>query len=78
MEEDIHVEISVDARGLVAVVVKWISKEELIPWEEMAVSTCAVCGSRFHWARVCPNKEESALANEEELEQEKSDNENAF
>ena len=29
------------------------------------VSTCAVCGSRFHWANLCPDKEKSALVSQE-------------
>ena len=29
------------------------------------VSTCAVCGSRFHWANACPDKEKSALVSQE-------------
>ena len=29
------------------------------------VSTCAVCGSRFHWANACPDEEKSALVSQE-------------
>ena len=29
------------------------------------ISTCAICGSRFHWAKDCPNKEENVLTSEE-------------
>ena len=33
------------------------------------ISICAVCGSRFHWARDCPNKDSNALVAEEETEE---------